>query len=213
VGMRRRAPSPVSTTDTDRPDPRAADDEEVVLTSSRGVLAPVKRAWAPAWAAAVAIGVSLGAAACGGSARQGLPLERWLSYSRARRIATVNARAGYDGVYSGFNFNGYGKGAVLVSIPRGWKVTVRCINRSASLRHSCAIVRGSGAIAPAFPRASSPDPERGLAPGQAATFTFVASTSGVYRLASLVPEQERAGMWDVVEVKGSRNPSVQLLRR
>jgi hypothetical protein len=161
----------------------------------------------------VAIGLSTGAAACGGSARQRLPLERWLSYSPARRIATVNARAGYDGVYAGFNFNGYGKGAVLVSIPRGWRVTVRCINRSASLRHSCAIVRGPGAIAPAFPHSSSPDPERGLPPGKAAKFTFVASMTGVYRLASLVPEQERAGMWDAFEVKGSGSPSVQLLRR
>jgi Sulfocyanin (SoxE) domain len=125
----------------------------------------------------------------------------------------VDAGAGYDGVYDGFNFNGYGKGAVLLIIPRGWKVTVHCTNRSGSLRHSCAIVRGVGATAPGFPHASSPDPERGLPPRRAATFTFVASKTGVYRLASLVRGQEQAGMWDVFEVEASGTPSVQLLRR
>ena len=90
----------------------------------------------------------------------------------------MDAGAGYDG----FNFNGYGKGEVLVTIPLGWKVTVDCTNRSGSRRHSCAIVRGVGATAPAFPHASSPDPERGLPPGHAATFTFVALKRGVYRL-------------------------------
>ena len=125
----------------------------------------------------------------------------------------MDAGAGYDRVYDGFNFNGYGKGEVLVTIPHGWKVTVHCTNRSGSRRHSCAIVRGVGATAPAFPRASSPDPERGLPPGHAATFTFVALKRGVYRLASLVRGQEQAGMWDVFEVAASRTPSIHLLRR
>jgi hypothetical protein len=148
-----------------------------------------------------------------GPARERLPLERWLTYDSASRIATLEAGAGYDGAYDGFNFNGYGKGEVLVTIPRGWKVTVDCTNRSGSRRHSCAIVRGVGATAPALPYASSPDPERGLPPGHAATFTFVASKKGVYRLASLVPRQEQAGMWDVLEVEASRVPSIHLLRR
>jgi hypothetical protein len=173
----------------------------------------VKRASAPALTAVAVIGLGTGAAACGASAPHRLPLERWLSYSRARRIATVSARAGYDGVYGGFNFNGYGKGAVLVTIPRGWKVIVHCVNRSADRRHSCAVVRGVGATTPAFRRASSPDPERGLAPGRATTFTFTASVLGVYRLVSLVPDQEGAGMWDVIEVASSATPSVQVLRR
>jgi len=171
----------------------------------------MKLRWA--CAAAVAVAVGFEAAACGGSAPKPLPLDRWLSYSLARRTGTVTAIAGYNGVYSGFNFNGYGKGAVLVRIPRGWKVTVRCIDRSASVRYSCAIVQGVGRITPSFPGASSRNPERGLAPRKAASFTFVASTTGVYRLASLVPEQERAGMWDVVQITRSGSPSVQLLRR
>jgi hypothetical protein len=152
------------------------------------------------------------AAGCGSSHRR-LPLGRWLSYDIASRTATVHALAGYDGVYAGLNFNGYGKGAVLVSIPSGWKVTVRCQNHSAEGRHSCAVVRGVGATAPAFAGASSPDPEIGVAPGRAATFTFVASRIGVYRLASLVPHQEQAGMWDVLQIVRVGRPRVQLLRR
>jgi hypothetical protein len=155
----------------------------------------------------------LGAAACGASERKPLPLRRWLSYSLRQRTGTLTALAGYNGVYGGFNFNGYGKGEVLVSVPRGWKVTVRCVDRSGSVRHSCAVVGGVSKTAPAFPGASSRDPEQGLAPGQAGTFAFVASRVGVYRLASLVPDQEQAGMWDVFEVTRSGKPSVRQLRR
>ena len=124
----------------------------------------------------------------------------------------MTALAGYNGVYDGLNFNGYGKGQVLVIVPRGWRVIVRCVDSSASVRHSCAIVRGVGATTPAFQGASSPDPEQGLAPGRSARFAFIASRAGVYRLASLVPDQEQAGMWDVFEVTRSGRPTVRQLR-
>src|SRR5439155_12716592 len=48
--------------------------------------------------------------------------------------------------------------------------------------------------------------------GRSASFSFTAAGPGVYRIASLVPEQERAGMWDVLEIKHARLPTVVLLR-
>src|SRR5439155_10450583 len=122
-------------------------------------------------------------------------------------------RPGYDNVYGGFNFNGYAKGQVDVVVPVGWRVTVHCVNTGLGGRHSCAIVVGAGATRPAFPGASSPDPSGGLAHGRSASFSFTAAGPGVYRIASLVPEQERAGMWDVLEIKRARLPTVVLLRR
>jgi hypothetical protein len=47
----------------------------------------------------------------------------------------------YNGVYGGYNFNGYGKGQVLVSVPKDWRITVRCVNTRSEGRHSCAVVK------------------------------------------------------------------------
>jgi sulfocyanin SoxE-like protein len=149
---------------------------------------------------------------CGVSPRRSEPLSSWLSF-RAR-AKTVNLRliAAYNDVYDGFNFNGYGKGEVLVEIPEGWRVDVRCTNGSRSMRHSCAIVRGLTA-APAFPGAASPTPIRGVGPGGAAAFSFVAANQGTYRIVCLVPGHEQEGMWDVLDVTHGRIPAVVLLRR
>jgi len=118
-----------------------------------------------------------------------------------------------NNAFNGFNFNGRGRGEVLVQVPRGWRVTVRCVNDVSSGHHSCAIVKDAGnATAPIFPGAASPDPQTGLAPGRSARFSFVARRLGVYRIACLVPEYERAGMWAVFEISLSRGPSVARLR-
>ena len=147
---------------------------------------------------------------CAGS-RPGLPLTRWLSYSTGSKAVSVTLIAGYNDAYNGFNFNGYAKGEVLVVVPRGWKVTVRCENEGAG-RHSCAVVRGAGSASPAFPGAASPRPSAGFAAGKSTTFSFTADELGTYRLACLVDQHEQAGEWDVLEVTVARRPSVRLLR-
>jgi FtsP/CotA-like multicopper oxidase with cupredoxin domain len=121
--------------------------------------------------------------------------------------------AGYDDAYAGLNFNGYGKGQVLVQVPLGWRVRVRCVNNSSSMSHSCAIVRGVGGRAPVFPGASSPGPQAGVPPGHTATFSFSAAKEGSYRIACLVSSHEQAGMWDAFDVTHGRLPAVVLLRR
>ncbi len=156
--------------------------------------------------------LALLAAGCGSSTGPSARLARWLSYNAADKTVTLTLVPAPNHVYNGFNFNGYGKGQVLVTVPRGWRVAVHCLNTVSSRRHSCAIVEGADATGPAFPGASTPDPTVGLAPGRQATFSFVASRSGVYRIVCLIPGYERAGMWDVFQVGSARLPSVMLLR-
>jgi hypothetical protein len=60
----------------------------------------------------------------------------------------------------------------------------------------------------AFKGASVPNPTYGLQPGQSATFSFVASRTGSFRLACLVPGHEEARMWDVLEVTRGGKPSI-----
>ena len=150
---------------------------------------------------------------CGASAHRSEPLSAWLRFDARTKTASLRLIAAYNDVYGGFNFNGYGKGQVLIEVPRGWRVNVRCTNNSSSMRHSCAVVRGVSGRTPAFPGAMSPGAQIGLSPGQAVTFSFLAARLGTYRIACLVPAHEQAGMWDVLEVVRDRLPAVVLLRR
>jgi hypothetical protein len=167
-------------------------------------------------AAVLGVGlVVLGSSGCGSSPRSTapLPLARWLSVDTAKKRVMVRLLAAYNGVYGGFNFNGYGKGQVLVDIPKGWRVRVSCTDGSSSLSHSCAIVRGVGTTALAFPGSASPRAQAGLSPHHSTTFSFVAAHVGSFRIACLVAGHELAGMWDVLDVSHRRLPSVTLLRR
>ena len=132
---------------------------------------------------------------------------RFLSWDAPNRVVHLTLLAGLGSANNGFNFDGYGRGEMLVTVPLGWRVVVDCENRGRS-RHSCAVVKGSLAITPAFPGAASPAPITGLAPGRSATFAFRPTRVGSYRLACLVPGHEQARQWDVLDVRRGRTPSI-----
>jgi Sulfocyanin (SoxE) domain len=131
----------------------------------------------------------------------------WLSWDPARQTASLTLVAGYNGANNSFNFDGYGRGKLLVRVPLNWRVRVTCRN-AGSMRHSCAIVRGPQTITPAFRGAATPTPVVGLRSGQTARFTFTASHAGTYRIACLVPGHEEARMWDVLVIGGVTRPSI-----
>ena len=108
---------------------------------------------------------------------------------------------------NGFNFDGYGRGELLISVPRGWHVTVRCENR-VSRRSSCAVVTGARSATLAFPGASVRDPQQGLPHGGTARFAFTAGRAGSYRIVSLVPGQAEARMYAVLVVTAAGRPSI-----
>ena len=91
-------------------------------------------------------------------------------------------------------------------------MNVRCVNKSSSMHHSCAIVRGVSETTPAFPGAASAGWHYGLPPRRQAAISFLATRTGTYRIACLVPAHEQAGMWDVLDVTHDRAPAVSLLR-
>jgi hypothetical protein len=132
---------------------------------------------------------------------------QFLHVDKKHKIAAVTLVAGYDGENNSFNFDGYGRGELLVSVPQGWRVRVTCSNR-APVPNSCAVVRGPMTITPAFRGASTPNPLQGVPLGQKVTFTFVASRVGSYRFASLVAGHEDARQWDVLEVTRGGKPSI-----
>lgn len=135
------------------------------------------------------------------------PVSSWLRWHKAERTVRLRLIAGYNAANNGFNFDGYGRGQLLVRVPLGWRVAVTCQN-AGSMRHSCAIVRGPQTTAPAFKGATTPAPTVGLRSGKTATFAFRASHAGTYRIACLVPGHEEARMWDVLVVGHASRPSI-----
>jgi hypothetical protein len=157
------------------------------------------------------MGCSLALACCGSPA---------LPYKPAA-ILTVDAHAetvhldlvaAATNDFSGFNFDGYGGGEMRVRVPRGWTVDVRCTNDSTALTHSCAIADdlpispNGGPIA--FPGATTPDPTDGLAYAKSASFSFIATRTGNFRIVCLVTGHEADGMWDWLTVTNGGTPSV-----
>lgn len=126
----------------------------------------------------------------------------------ATRAVVITLIAGYPAGDYQFNYNGYRDGTLVISIPVGWQVTVQCENHG-TVPNSCAVVRGRNDLRPVETGWSTPDPTQGLGPGQSATFVFSPSTSGSYRIASLVGGSEASGMWADLEVTAGGTPAIK----
>src|SRR3984893_16875500 len=132
---------------------------------------------------------------------------KYIHSDPATHAVVITLIAGYPAGDYQFNYNGYGNGTLVISIPVGWEVTVQCENRG-TVPNSCAVVQGRNDIAPIEPSWSTPDPTHGLGPGQSATFVFSPSASGSYRIASLRGGTEASGMWAALEVTAGGTPSI-----
>lgn len=125
----------------------------------------------------------------------------------ATRSAVVTLIAGHPATDIQFNYDGYGGGALVLTVPVGWQVTIQCENHG-TVPNSCAVVANGRATAPVQPEWSTPEPQRGLDPGQSAGFAFTPSTPGSYRIASLVDGNEASGMWADLEVVAGGLPTL-----
>lgn len=132
---------------------------------------------------------------------------RFLASDPAAKHVRLTLIAGLGSSNNGFNFDDYGRGELLVSVPRGWRVTVDCQNQ-ASRRASCAVVTGARSATIAFPGASVAQPVQGIAPGGKERFSFTAARTGSFRITSLVPGQQGARMYAVLVVTSGGRPSI-----
>ena len=147
--------------------------------------------------------------ACGASAgRSHLSPRRWLVFDARTHSATITLVAAYDATAGGFNLNGANKGALLFTVPRGWRVTVHCTNNASGTRYACALARSPGASVDAPPSARTSE----LAPGAEAAFSFPSGSPTRYRLVGITEGHQPVGMWVTLEVARSGAPSVRWVR-
>ena len=128
---------------------------------------------------------------------------KYIHVDEASRAAVVTLVAAYPATDFQFNYDGYGSGSLVLTVPVAWKVTVQCENRG-TVANSCSVVKDEKATQSIDPSWTTPD----LEPGSSATFTFTPTTPGSYRIASLVDGHEASGMWLDLEVVSSGRPTL-----
>jgi sulfocyanin SoxE-like protein len=133
--------------------------------------------------------------------------KHYLKIDAATKTAIVTLIAGYPATDFQFNYDGYGDGSLILTVPVGWQLTVQCANHS-TVPNSCAVVSDQSATQPMQAGWSTPDPQHGLDPGASASFVFTPSTPGSYRIASLVRGSEASGMWLDLEVVKDGAPTL-----
>ena len=133
---------------------------------------------------------------------------RYIQVDDASHSVIVTLVAAYPATDFQFNYDGYGGGTLVLTVPAGWQTTVQCENRG-TVNNSCAVVRDQKSTEPVDPAWTTPDPTTGLEPGQSASFMFTPTTAGSYRIASLVDGHEASGMWLDLEIVSSGRPTLK----
>ena len=133
---------------------------------------------------------------------------QYLRVDKGARTAIVTLIAGYPAGDYQFNYNGYGSGALILTVPAGWQVTVQCENRG-TVPNSCAVVAGRDSTSPLQAGWSTADPQRGLDPNESGSFVFTPSATGSFRIASLVDGHEASGTWLDLEIVAAGVPSLR----
>jgi hypothetical protein len=162
------------------------------------------------WAAGT-VAILLSVAACdpvlGTGSGNPPDLSHYIHVEAATHSVVLTLVAGYPAGDYQFNYDGYASGALVVTVPVGWRATIQCENRG-TVPNSCAVVAGKNDTSPLSPAWSTPDPTRGIDPGQSAGFELDPTSPGSYRIASLVDGHEASGMWADLEVPATGTPSL-----
>lgn len=131
-----------------------------------------------------------------------------VSTGAAPHTVRITLVAGKTQANGSFNFDGYAKGAMTLTVPVGRSVEVE-FEEVAPLPHSLAVISSpttqpaGGIVAPAFPGGATADLICGLPRGAMTTFMFAASRLGRYEFACGVPGHAVIGMWESLIVSAT----------
>jgi len=179
------------------------------------VLPTISRRVAQLFSLAVALTLILAPTSVPFASAAAPPLSHWFSANTRARTATLTLIAGYTDALGGFNFDGYGKGAMVVSVPSGYRVTILYRNNG-QYPHSVLVTPYARKDLVtnwpvAFRGAASRDATNGASPGATQRSSFVADRVGTYAIICAVAGHEQAGMWDVLRVTRGGKPSIMVV--
>ena len=134
------------------------------------------------------------------AARGGKIDPAWLRGDAATKTAELKLVGGLTDSNGGMNFNGFSRGALVVTVPQGWNVVLHFKNQDPNLPHSVEVISDAdavpvGPVPPAFEHATSGRVDQGFPAGQGADVRFVAGKAGAFLIFCAVPGHGAAGMW------------------
>jgi FtsP/CotA-like multicopper oxidase with cupredoxin domain len=158
-------------------------------------------------------------AATGPTAPTGsLTVPDWYEVDHEARTVTLTMTAGETPDNNYWNFNGFVRGEVAISVPEGYAVTIEVINRDPNMAHSLGISAELSNFAvppapePVFPGAITENPQsmlEGTMPGESETITFVAQAAGRYSMVCYIPGHTAIGMWLFFDVSSEGEAGVR----
>jgi sulfocyanin len=124
----------------------------------------------------------------------------WLRADAASKTVDFKLVAGLTDANGGMNFNGFGRGGLVLTVPQGWTVALHFKNEDANLPHSVEVIPEAAAIPtgpvpPAFEHATTGRLEQGFPGGQGADIRFAPAKAGSFLIFCAVPGHGAAGMW------------------
>src|SRR5437867_11886121 len=70
----------------------------------------------------------------------------WLRADAASKTVEFKLVAGLTGANGGMNFNGFGRGVLVLTVPQGWNVVIHFKNEDPNLPHSVEVIHEAAAI-------------------------------------------------------------------
>jgi len=128
------------------------------------------------------------------SAKSGKIDPTWLRADAASKTAEFKLVAGLTEANGGMNFDGFGRGGLVLTVPRGWNVVFHFKNEDPNLPHSVEVIP-VGPVPPAFEHATTGRIEQGFPTGQGTDVRFVPGKAGSFLIFCAVPGHGVAGMW------------------
>lgn len=142
----------------------------------------------------------------------------WYSVDNDARTVNMTITAGATPDNNYWNFNGAIKGALAITVPEGYTITIELVNQDPNMVHSVGIQRDftnpmlPPTPDPVFEGAVTPNPQSmidGTMPGQSATIQFVADAAGNYAMICYTPGHTALGMWLYFNVADGGEAGVQ----
>jgi hypothetical protein len=159
-----------------------------------------------ATAAAAPSSTAAAPAAPAAPAAQGpMTVPSWMKVDKGAKTVTLDIHAGQTAANNHWNFNGHYKGDATITVPEGYKITIKFTNDDPSLAHSIGVDSAYTTFPatftnpqPIFPGAISSNPTdmtKATQPKQSETLKFTAAKAGSYTLNCFIPGHALTGMW------------------
>jgi len=147
-----------------------------------------------------------------------LTVPEWYAVDHDARTVHLTVVAGMTPDNNYWNYNGAINGAMAITVPEGYTVSIELVNEDPNMAHSLGISSELSNFAvppaaePVFEGAITENPQsmiNATMPGESETITFVADAAGTYSMVCFIPGHSAVGMWMFFNVSAEGEAGVR----